>query len=596
MYKPAFQILMGFWALIMVANFSVLGVVHWAFYFGTFASLLLAFFLFYLAVTSGSEMTDTSQMIGAHMGVAEDLENPTKGKTRKFMLQDKVMNLGLLIVGAPGAGKTFAMVYLIYYLVVVQPRQYAEAKQGKRRFWQKKKSLEIKPAGYLYNEGKGDLDIYRYLKAAGAEPDLFFSSELPHSETMNMFAGDMLDAIDRWDRILIDQNGNPYYIGAQRKALKAAIPLLKEIGRLSGKAVTLRDLFVLFRHREAPIAALDLARSLQVSPNVISIADDFFSEDYDKRQELIDGMLNRLFVFVYGDHTNRINATSPTINLEFAVENSLKVYNHLPLSQYAKDLAFVICEELATIARKRQSSSEDRHSYNLFMDDWGGFFYEGFGTVTSRVRAVNMPIHFAFQSKGQMDTIDPSFANIIDDTVSTKVFLRIAGLATRKWASEMMGTYEDVSYNVSDKAEDGLDGSNMGVMERPRVRPEDFRRLHDGQAIIQTLLKKDKGLIEALDVKVRFPLAPENEDAKAIGWPIIEPTEQAPGLGYWDEYMSDDLISDDMIECQKGALKPIKQADPESGLSGAEPVQAMQSVAPKVGVEAAFDDDEELFG
>jgi len=595
MYKQAFQVLMAVWMLIMAANFIVLGLsVHLSFLVGSLLSVLFFVALIVLAVRAGNVEASLSGLIGCDMGVAVDLENPSENKTRRFILQDKVMNLGLLLVGAPGAGKTFAMVYLVYYLTVIQPQQVAEAKQGKKWFWQKKEPLEIKRAGYLYNDGKGDLDIYRYLVASGAEPDLFFSSELPSSDTMNMFAGEPLDAIDRWDRILIDPNGQPYYTGAQRKALKAIIPLLKEIGRLSNKAVTLRDLFVIFRHREAPIEALALARSLGVNGNVIAMADDIFSVEYEKRQELIDGMLNRLFVFVYGRHTDRINATSPTIMLEEAVENNLRVFNHMPLTEYARDLAFVICEELGAIARKRQSSSKVRHTFHSFMDDWGGFFYDGFGNVTARVRAVNLPIHFAFQSKGQMDTIDLSFANIIDDTVSTKIFLRLAGLATRLWASAMMGTYEDVSYNVSDKVDDGMDGSNMGLNERPRMRPEDFRRLHDGEAAIQSLIKKDKGLIEALDVKVRFPLAPQNVKPEDIGWPVIELNEQSDGIGFWDKYMSDELITDEMEESQNQALVRRKEVDPESASN--DTAQNAPPVEPKIDTDAFSEDDEELFG
>lgn len=489
------------------------------------------------------------QVNGWVLGPGWDIANPNHPRVLKsFVLQDKLLNLGFLGLGAPGSGKTVSLsIGFLYYLSVLYASRTSER------------------LGWAYFEGKGDGEIYQQAVACGAEPDYFFSSELPHSDTLNLFEGQSADVVDRWTRLLIPPTSSTsFYSDEQKAVLQTTIPLIKALGDIKGLPVTLRDFYILLRHREAPIRVLTEARALGVDPMLIRMADDYFEADYAQRQQLIKGMLNRLFVFVNGPINDRINATNPTIDLRLAVAQGKRLYFHLPLTEYAFDLAYAISQTTAAIARDRQNDILTvRQPWHQIYDDWGGFFYDGFAKATARGRSAAMPSSFMFQSKGQMDEVSPHFANQIDDTVPTKIFLRVTGAATSTWASQVLGTYSDIQYSVSDRKDDGMDGSALGERETPRVLNHELQGLDDGEAFITSTDRLSGGRASAQHTRVRFPLPVMQIDPSTVNWPRPRIPEPAPGLGLWDEYMSVDMVPPP-VDMEPGGDAAVAETPPVS--------------------------------
>lgn len=515
MYRP-FKIFLGFIALIICIDAIVLGFFWSPFFYTGLVAVLAVVWAWYpenKAIETGED--------GWDLGYGVNIENPRRPSKQRVVLQDKVLKLGFLGLGAPGSGKTVSLaVGLLHYFSRTMSERIG------------------RDVGWIMGCGKGDKEVYQYAVAVGAQPDYFFSSELNETDELNLFDGDVDTVLDIWSSLLIPTGTNEYYGNKQKTALRVTIPLIKALAEKKSVSVNLRDLYAILKSSDIPIKVLADARANGVDPQLIAEADQYFQEDYEKRLEGIDGLLNSLYAFVGGKKNDRINSYNPKIVLSEVIANNKRLYMHLPYSNYAYDVNYAICETITAYARYRQSYVMDRDFFPVVLDDYGGMFYEGLAKATARWRAAGMALFFMFQSKAQQDEIAVTFADQTDDTVSTKIFLRTMGEATTRWGSQMMGTFSDVQLSVSDRSDDRLDGSSIGTREEPRVKPEEFKALHDGEAFISTTFKQDAGRIESTHLKVRFPLLETEHDHDAVTWPECSPLETKPGLGLWDDLMS----------------------------------------------------------
>jgi len=253
-------------------------------------------------------------------------------------------------------------------------------------------------------------------------------------------------------------------------------------------------------------------------------------------------MLNRLFVFVSGPYTDRINDYQPDISLETAVSEGQRLYFHLPESRFSKDVAIMIIEQLAGIAKRRQQGDlEAAHLYPLVFDDWGALFHPGFKPFSARCRSAKMPLSFMFQSRAQLQDVSHTYETELDDNIATKVLFRINGQDTAEFACRLIGTFE--TREVATSMLGDRDGTSLSVREVPRLKPADFKALDPGEGFISTLLQTDAGTENAL-YKVRFPLVP------MAGWQHVTrpgqthtPVDVADdGLNLWARYMTPETL------------------------------------------------------
>lgn len=574
---PPVRVLLLFLLFVLLMNTLFVGI-----YFTWYSLLLAPVFVFVLFILPKAKHLDNFVLDTEawQMGKATDLKDPKKPITFNMALQVKVLSLGVLGLGSPGAGKTVSLaVGLMAFISRELPRRRAEAeikKELKKKF---KKDMPVDPAlldnvkndGFLYAEGKGDKEIYQELVAAGVTPNFFFSTELASSDTMNLFDGDAATVLEIWQTILVPKDTDPYYGPAQERALSVLINLVKDLSDKANLPCSLKDIYVLLNVEDAGPYIMQLAQAHKVNPDILGEADSYLKEPYDDRRQKVEGLINRLSPYCTGLLSDRINCYNPTINLSDIVRNNQSIYFHLPISKKAKDVSYAFCERLQAISRERQNYKTSTHIWHCIFDDWGGLFYDNFTTATARFRAAGLPVSFFFQSKGQMDEVASTFADIMDDTVATKIFLRMLGQKSCEWASRSMGTYEAYKYTISDREQEGLDGSSLGLAAEPRVLPQDFRDLSDGECYCATNLKASKGKAKSLYTKFRFPLAEKIiDDVSSIDWPTPVLNPPKDGLGLWEKFVSQNTIqsADSTIQIEtppgKGGSENIDPPDDDS--------------------------------
>lgn len=447
---------------------------------------------------------------GWDIGEALEITNPDRPVRMAATLDLKVLNLGVLAIGAPGAGKTESVLL-----------GYIDALRHAAPDW-----------GWAVFEGKGDIDIYKKAVATGRRPDYFFSSELPGSDSINLLQGEPHDVADRLGQVLIGHTASTsFYADSQRAVLNRLVPLLLQ----AGAPANLRDLYVVLTVEDAGSELLRRAKDAGVDPAQIQLAAQWLGLPLAGRLKEISGMLNRLFVFVNGPYADRLNAYQPDIDLTQAVPAGKSVYFHLPLTDFARDVAVAIVEQYAVEARKRQlGGTDDIKSYPLMFDDWGAFFHPGFGPFSARCRSARMPLSFGFQSRAQLQAVSLGFADELDDTIATKIVLRVQGAATAEYATRLLGEYDTQQVSMSEFGERG--GSSVGLGRRTRIEARDLRQLQPGEAYISTLLPTEGGRTVNALWRARLPL-PNFAGWKDVPMPAPKIHPEGEGLGFWRRYM-----------------------------------------------------------
>jgi len=172
----------------------------------------------------------------------------------------KALSLGVLGIGSPGSGKTESLLIgLLGYIGSLHPR-----------------------TGWAAFDGKGQLDIFQKTVASGCPPDHFFSTELTHSASMNLMAGNPEDVTDRLSKVLIGEAASTtYYADDQRSVLLIVVPLMLGLGL----KVNLRDLYVALSVENAGAELLLLAQENGVDEHILKSARSWYSLEFTSRPE-----------------------------------------------------------------------------------------------------------------------------------------------------------------------------------------------------------------------------------------------------------------------------------------------------------------------
>lgn len=455
---------------------------------------------------------------GWHIGEGEEITDPERPVAMpRIVIPSKTLGLGVLGIGSPGAGKTESlMIGLLHHYSSLEDR-----------------------IGWAAFDGKGQIDVFQKAVAVGAAPDFFFSSELPGSHTINLMDGNPEDVADRLSKVLIGESfSTTFYADEQRSVLLTVIPLLLGLGLRAN----LRDLYVALSHEDAGRELLLLAQQRGVDEAVYRAASAWYEMDFGTRVANIKGMLNRLFVFVSGPYADRLNDYYPDIDLVRDVEEGRRIYFHLPESRFSKDVAVMVIEQLASIAKRRQQDDlEKARLYPLLFDDWGALFHPGFKPFSARCRSAKMPLSFFFQSRAQLQDVSPTYETELDDNIATKVLMRINGQDTAELGARLMGTYETREVGLSFLGDH--DGTSINVRETGRLRPADFKALDPGEAFVSTLVTVDGDTRNAL-YRTRFPRnvldgwadVPVPSSSK----PVVDYMED--GLNFWRRFMTPEQV------------------------------------------------------
>ncbi len=499
-------------ALVFFVDAVLLAIyVRWYFIFISFLTSIL----FYIIRKVSPKDSSLSNLVGLALGMGVDLENPDQPKKLPVVLEENALDLGFLGIGGPGSGKSIGSIVMISY-------------------YTKERNI-----GWVYWEGKGDIDIYQKNVDIGSVPDKFFSTELPYSDTTNVVSGPAETVMDALTQTLITTD-NVYYQNVQREALSIIVRLLKSCG----KPIILRDIYVALKMDSAGLYVIELAQKANAPADVIEMARQFYGTDPADRANDIKGLLTNLSLFVTGSIADRLNAYEPTLDLFEASKTGQRVYMHMPYTMLSKDISILFTEQIGVIAKNRQLYEKTRNPWPQIYDDWGKFFYSNVGPITARCRSAKMPVSYLFQSKGQTDSVDNTriFTTEVMDNIGGFFVFRINGYDTAEWAARQFGTYETTELSATENS--SYAGQSYSSRENPRVRADTLKGLNAGECFISCLASGEGGRSENKRYKARFPY-PSFNDPDSIEWPVIKSSknnDDCVGLHLWRDFMDKDRL------------------------------------------------------
>ncbi len=521
--------------LLAMVTCLMLDLLIWGYFFNVWlmpvATLGLAALLYLGYRFLSQKKPNNPDVQGWRLGTGLDISNPEKSqKANDIVLEQSILDLGLLVVGSPRSGKTLSSgIGFMHYL-----------------------NTEVVDIGFAWHDGKGDKDIYQSAVAAGIHFDFFFSSELKHSNTMNAFEGDASDVIDRSIRVLINETtgDGQYYSDEQRRALTLIVRLLKALP----EKTNYRDLFVALSVASAGEELLTRVKKTELDKVDIQLAENWIKEDWRQRINRISGLLNRLFLFVSGGVADRINDYDPDICLATALEKKQKLYFHLPLTNLSRDMGILLTEMWGVEARKRQQAGV-RNTYPLMFDDWGGFFHDYVGPITARIRSAKMPPSYSFQDDSYLEEVSPEFKKQLENNIAIKIAFRTSGVDAAKSAAQWFGQYRSHQYSESHYIQGA--GNSMSTGLAPRLMHDDLLALSAGEGFVMTLNERF-GYTQPGYYKVQFPLI-ALKDPEHIDWPTSRKVnDPSMGLNFWDRYMNPDVIEKIRKEMKTSLLRTLE--------------------------------------
>jgi conjugal transfer pilus assembly protein TraD len=354
------------------------------------------------------------------------------------------------VVGTTGSGKTR---YVLFPMI----RQDIEAGRG-----------------VVFIDGKASDEnarvIRKMVEDAGREKDfLYFSlSDLDRSRTYNPLQHG--DASQLKDKVMaVIEWSEPYYKGLCRNALQC---LFMDLARL-GKRITLHELNGFLYERPGSLKAFS------------AIPEQDFKDISNLRNE-IGSLVNTHFAGL-------LSQQAAEIDLLDVYRKGKIVYFALDTQSYqdtAAHLGRMIAQDLKTVSGIVATTfkRKDIRPLAVYIDEYQAFGTRGFAGSLAQGRESGFWITIAHQSLGDLKVVDPAYAQQINESTNTKIFLRINDPDSAQFFADSVGTIKTMETTRQVHLQGEKPKNVMGSQKVTReylIHPSEIKFLKLGQAVFK---------------------------------------------------------------------------------------------------------------
>jgi len=377
----------------------------------------------------------------------------------------------------------------------------------------------------LLIDGKGDPDlVQRFCREADVFPEsagiFVFDPMNPKSCTINPLASGSPQQIT--DRIVSSfQFEDPYYKSVQADAVLTAVSLIHE----SGSEVTYIGI-------ERALTDMD-----QLSELVNGSSDErikvrgrsLIKQKEETRGQNLSGILTQLAPFTTGEIGRLVNGDETTpgrkvISLHRTlVENpnqrtaTLILLPTLVYQDVGRALGKMILQELAYCVGMRASKAERTFPFiPVFLDEFSSFAYAGFEQILNKARSSGVALHLSHQSMGDLESVSPQFAKIVNTNSNVKCLLGLNDPDTAEFFARHLGTEttEKFTERVEEregffsKKEEKTGMKSMRETESYKVHPNILKSLTSGKGVLHVPTEYGS-VTEEIQFHTVFDLKPE---------------------------------------------------------------------------------------
>ena len=166
----------------------------------------------------------------------------------------------------------------------------------------------------------------------------------------------------------------------------------------------------------------------------------------------------------------------------------------LPTLKYQKlgaQLGRMLLQELAWGVGERASNVGARAPFvSVFLDEFSSFAYEGFESILNKARSSNVALHLSHQSLGDLSSVSPDFAKIVNTNTNIKCLLGLNDPDSADFYARHIGTRS--TEKITERAEDRgflnrrarTGDSSIREVESYKVHPNDLKNFTCGQGVL----------------------------------------------------------------------------------------------------------------
>jgi uncharacterized protein YifN (PemK superfamily) len=353
-------------------------------------------------------------------------------------------------------------------------------------------------------DGKGDPELVeRFYDAVGvghkSERVFVFDPMSPKSEAINPIASGSAQQIT--DRVMNSFNfEDPYYKSVQADALLTVVSLILEIENK-----------VTFIGIEKTLTDMDHLSSLvnrSKDEKVKSKARSLIRQKDDVRAQNHSGLLTQLSPFTSGELAGLVNGDkdrSKQISLmDLLVNNQdqgsaiLILLPTLIYQDVGRSLGRMILQELAYCVGMRAAKVGKSFPFAaVFLDEFSSFAYSGFEQILNKARSSQVALHLSHQSIGDLESVSPQFAKIVNTNTNVKCLLGLNDPDTAEFFARHMGTNTTEKFTERSEEREGLFSvtdertgmKSIRETEIYKVHPNILKSMSSGQGVLHVPTK-----------------------------------------------------------------------------------------------------------
>ncbi|WP_414039406.1 type IV secretory system conjugative DNA transfer family protein [Acidithiobacillus sp. M4-SHS-6] len=376
--------------------------------------------------------------------------------------------------------------------------------------------------GFIFIDAKIDVDTRDTLgylaKLYGRESELAVLNvdEPQFSNTYNpILFGDADEVSSRLLNLIPSSENNPatdFYRQSANHALSALVGGL----RAANLVWDFNDLTVL---TQSAAALEDVVR--RVPPGAERMALEVFVDKYrrfDQRQgaivdinklkDTLGGISGRMALFAQGKFGQIFNTYAPQVNLYDIIVNNKMLYIMLPTmgkNTQALNFAKMLLSDLMSAVAMVQGLPKSQRPWPpflVFADEMGSYPMEGIARLFEQARSAQIGMMPGFQSFANLTAVSDDFADMVTQSMYTKLFFHFGAKDSAEMAAEIIGKEKKMQYSVTSNKSEGASerflqaapdssesatgavGESWREAEEYRVSPDKLTALVPGESIV----------------------------------------------------------------------------------------------------------------
>ena len=363
----------------------------------------------------------------------------------------------------------------------------------------------VKGSPVVLIDGKGDPELVRRFREYAETPqnrDDIYVFDLMSKDSCAINPLKWGTPLQITDRIMSSfEFQDPYYKAVQSEGLLTIVTLIAK----SRHGVTFKLIDRALRDMEFLTELNDDLSDTEFKLKVRAILNLKDSE----RMSQFSGLLSQISPFVNGEIAELVNGplagkrelslSSVLSDQPWDPEAALILIPTLMYPEAGRVLGRMLLQEVAYSVGRLCVTGKANKFASVFLDEFSSYAYPGFEQILNKARSARVALHLSHQSTGDLESVSPEFAKIVNTNTNIKCLLGLNDPDTADFFARHMGTETSTKFTERVEEKESFFGSkdertgskSMRETEAYKIHPNRLKNLNAGEGIIHVPGKPD---------------------------------------------------------------------------------------------------------